>query len=113
MGDAEVMTTGIITMLSFRGNFETARRFLHEQGYIPNALSKRRFNRRLHRISELFLTLFSILGEIWNSLNESTIYVIDSFPMLPVTTTASVVPNDTEEKYGEVVKPEKRRSFTA
>ena len=51
MSDAEVMTTAIIAMLYFRGNFETARRFLHDHGYIPNTLSKSRFNRRLHRIA--------------------------------------------------------------
>ncbi len=35
MSDAEVMTTAIIAMLYFRGNFEAARRFLHDHGYIP------------------------------------------------------------------------------
>lgn len=82
MSDAEVMTTAISAMLYFRGNFEVARRFMREQGYIPNALSKSRFNRRLHRIAELFLSLFSTLGETWKALNERSIYVIDSFPMI-------------------------------
>lgn len=81
MSDAEVMTTAIIAMLYFRGNFEAARRFLQSHGYIPNTLSKSRYNRRLHRIAGLFLTLFSILGETWKGLNESSIYVIDSFPI--------------------------------
>jgi len=81
MSDAEVMTTAIIAMLYFRGNYEVARRFLHDHGYIPHALSKSRFNRRLHRIAELFLTLFGMLGETWKALNESSIYVIDSFPI--------------------------------
>jgi hypothetical protein len=81
MSDAEVMTTALIAMLYFRGNFEAARRFLHDHGYLPKMLSKSRFNRRLHRISDLFLTLFSLLGETWKSLNENSIYVIDSFPI--------------------------------
>jgi hypothetical protein len=81
MSDAEVMTTAIIAMLYFRGNYEVARRFLRDHGYIPHALSKSRFNRRLHRIAELFLTLFGMLGETWKALNESSIYVIDSFPI--------------------------------
>ncbi len=81
MSDAEIMTTAIIAMLYFRGNFETARRFMSDQGYLPHALSKSRFNRRLHRIAELFLSLFSMLGETWKTLNESSIYVIDSFPI--------------------------------
>lgn len=57
VSDAEVMTAAVIAMLYFRGNFEAARRFLHDQGYLPQALSKSRFNRRLHRIADLFLTL--------------------------------------------------------
>jgi len=81
MSDAEVMTTAIIAMLYFRGNFEAARRFLQSHGYIPNTLSKSRYNRRLHHIAEQFLTLFSMLGETWKGLNESSIYVIDSFPI--------------------------------
>jgi len=81
MSDAEIMTAAITAMLYFRGNFEVARRFLQGQGYVPNALSKSRFNRRLHRIADLFLALFSMLGETWKDLNENSIYVIDSFPI--------------------------------
>jgi hypothetical protein len=82
MSDAEVMTTALIAMLYFRGNFEAARRFLYDHGYLTNPLSKSRFNRRLHRIADLFLTLFSLLGETWKSLNENSIYIIDSFPIV-------------------------------
>lgn len=81
MSDAEVMTAAIVAMLYFRGNFEMARRFLQVHGYIPDILSKSRFNRRLHRTAELFLTLFSLLGETWKNLNENSIYIIDSFPI--------------------------------
>jgi hypothetical protein len=81
LSDAEVMTIAIVAMLFFRGNFEVARRFLHEQGYLPTVLSKSRFNRRLHRNADLFLTLFSMLGETWKALNENSLYVIDSFPI--------------------------------
>ena len=42
-------------------------------------LSKSRFNRRLHGISELFLTLFLRLGKTWQKLNERLTYVLDSF----------------------------------
>ena len=81
MSDAEVMTTAIVAMLHFRGNFELARHWLREQGYIPTMLSKSRFNRRLHRLADLFLTCFSVLGERWKDLNTGSIYVIDSFPL--------------------------------
>ena len=81
MSDAEIMTTAIIAMLYFKGNFSLASRYLFEQGYIPKMLSRSRFNRRLHRIAELFLTLFLRLGETWKKLNEKSVYVIDSYPI--------------------------------
>jgi hypothetical protein len=81
MRDAEVMTTAIVSVLFFGGNIEKARVHLQEYGYIPKMLGKSRFNRRLHRIADLFLTLFSLLGETWKALNANSIYVIDSFPI--------------------------------
>ena len=81
MNDAEVMTTAIVSVLFFSGNIEKARVHLQEYGYIPKMLGKSRFNRRLHRIADLFLTLFSLLGETWKALNANSIYVIDSFPI--------------------------------
>lgn len=44
-------------------------------------LSPSRFNRRLHRVKELFLTLFAFLGEHWKDLNSESVYIIDSFPI--------------------------------
>src|SRR5512133_480767 len=82
MSDAEVMTTAIIAMLYFKGNFCLASQYLYEHRYIPNMLSRGRFNRRLHRIADLFLTLFLRLGETWKKLNEKSVYVIDSYPMV-------------------------------
>lgn len=82
MSDAEVMTVAIVAALFFRGNFEAARRFAQDGGYVPHVLSKSRFNRRLHRIAGLFLALFSVLGETWKELNENSVYIIDSFPII-------------------------------
>ncbi len=81
MTDAEVMTTAIVAMLYFKGNFCWASRYLVEYHYIPNMLSKSRFNRRLHRMADLFLALFLRLGETWKKLNEKSVYVIDSYPI--------------------------------
>ncbi len=81
MSDAEVMTTAIVAMLYFKGNFCVAGRFLYEGNYIPGMLSRSRFNRRLHAISDLVLTLFLRLGITWKKLNENSVYVIDSFPI--------------------------------
>lgn len=81
MSDAEIMTTSIIAAVFFGANMERARIFLKEQGYIPSMLGKSRFNRRQHRISELFLTVFNMLATSWKELNEHSIYVLDSFPI--------------------------------
>jgi hypothetical protein len=81
MTDAEVITTALVAALYFRGHFKTTRHFLQEQGYMPHMLSKSRFKRRLHRLSDLVLVLFQALGETWKALNTESIYVLDSFPI--------------------------------
>jgi len=81
MTDSEVMTTAIVAALYHGGVFERAREHLRDAGYIPKMLSKSRFNRRLHRLQGLFLTLFGLLGETWKELNSQSIYVIDSYPI--------------------------------
>jgi hypothetical protein len=55
MTDAEVMTTAIIAALDYGGNLEKARRMLKREGYIPDMLSKSRFNRCWHANAHLFL----------------------------------------------------------
>jgi hypothetical protein len=60
MSAAEVITTGLVAMLLLRGNFEAARARLSAPHSIPHMLSRSRLNRRLHRLPELFLTLFEL-----------------------------------------------------
>ena len=81
MSDAEVMTTALVAATDFGGIFEKARQCLNRAAYIPTMLSKSRFNRRLHRIRTLFLTLFSVIGETWKTLSAESIYSIDTFPI--------------------------------
>ncbi len=81
MKDAEVMTAAIVAMLYFRGNFRLSCQFLCEYGYMPRMLSRSRFNRRLHRIADLFLSLFRSLGKHWQQLNEHSTDVLDSYPI--------------------------------
>jgi hypothetical protein len=81
MTDAEVMTTAIVAALYYGGNMETARGTLREQGYIPRMLSKSRFNRRYHRLANLFGTLFDLLGQTGKELNDTATYILDSFPI--------------------------------
>jgi hypothetical protein len=81
MSDSEVMTTAIVAMLYFGGNFERARDHLLEYGYVPQMLSKSRFNRRLHRIGHLTLSLFATLAEVFKQWNDESLYLIDSLPI--------------------------------
>ena len=81
MSDAEVITTGLVAMLFCRGNFEAARALLRTPRFMPHRLSRRRLNRRLHRLTDLFLRLFDLLGNTWTQLNTESIYVIDSSPV--------------------------------
>jgi hypothetical protein len=81
MSDAEVMTTAIVATLYFGGSFARARRLLEVPYYIPNMLSKSRFNRRVHRVKPLLLTLFTCLAEVWKELNADSTYSIDTFPI--------------------------------
>ena len=68
MSDAEILTTAIVAMRWFGGNYESARKLLKQPQYIPRMLSKSRFNRRLHRIQHLVQTVFAMLGELWKDL---------------------------------------------
>jgi Transposase DDE domain len=81
MNDAEIMTTAVIASLFFRGNHESARAMLKQHGYIPHMVSKSRFSRRLHRLKEIFISLFNLLAQIWKTLNTAAVYVIDSLPI--------------------------------
>src|SRR5215510_9703921 len=76
MNDAEIMTTAFIAALFFRGNHESALALLKQYGYIPHMISKSRLSRRLHRIKEICIILFDLLGQTWKMLNTDAIYVI-------------------------------------
>jgi hypothetical protein len=81
MSNAEVITTGLVAMLCFPGNDESARALLSVPRYIPHMLSRSRLNRRLHRLNELSLTPFERLGQRWKYLNTESIDIIDCFPV--------------------------------
>jgi hypothetical protein len=58
-----------------------ASRFLYDGNFIPKMFTKSRFNRCLHNIADLFLTLFLRLGDTWKQLNEKSVYMVDSYPI--------------------------------
>ena len=81
MSAAEAMTTALVAAELFGGNQQMARWLLKEQGYIPNMLSKTRFNRRLHQIAPMFQTLFESIAADCKAQNSHQIYAIDSYPV--------------------------------
>src|SRR5262245_61591567 len=74
VSDAEVVTTGLVVMLFLRSNCGAARTLLSTSRSIPHMLSRSRLNRRLHRLRDLFLTFFELLGHTWKSLNLGSVY---------------------------------------
>lgn len=83
VSDAEILTTALVAALYFGGNFQRAHGFLHDQGYLPNKLSRSRLIRRIHRCEPFLMPLFHALAEAGHHLNTDSLYIIDSFP-LPV-----------------------------
>jgi hypothetical protein len=51
-------------------------------GCIPSIRGESRFNRRWHRLVDLFWTWFILLGETWNLLDTHSIHIIDGFPVV-------------------------------
>jgi hypothetical protein len=82
LSTAEVMSVALLAAAFFGGNVEASRSFLDEYGYIQKAISKSRFNRRLHAIDpSLWRTLFDLLAEVFKHNNATESYVVDSLPV--------------------------------
>jgi hypothetical protein len=82
LSTAEVMSVALLAAAFFGGNVEASRSFLDEYGYIQKAISKSRFNRRLHAIdSSLWQQLFDLLAEVFKQNNPDQSYVVDSLPV--------------------------------
>jgi len=82
LSTAEGMSTALAAAALFGGNIEASRSFLDEYGYIPKAISKSRFNRRLHAIdSSLWQMLFDLLAEVFKQSHPEQTYVVDSLPV--------------------------------
>jgi hypothetical protein len=82
LSTAEVMSVALVAAVFFGGNIEASRSFLDEYGYIPKAISKSRFNRRLHAVDPcLWRTLFDLLAEVFKHNNPDNSYVVDSLPI--------------------------------
>lgn len=79
--DSEIITTAFVSALYFSGHHDNARMFMKAKGYCPAMLSTSRFNRRLHRLSELLYRLFEQLGQHLKDMAGATDYLLDSFPV--------------------------------
>ena len=81
MSDAEVITSALVAARFFGGNQEQACNYLLEHGLVPKMLSKSRFSRRWHRLFLPLLDLCDYLGQVLKSINSSSEYLLDSFPV--------------------------------
>jgi hypothetical protein len=81
MTDAEIITTALVAALFFSGNQVLARAYMRDHGLIPTMLEKSRFCRRWNQLSMLLDDLFHQLGMILKQINDSTEYLLDSFPV--------------------------------
>lgn len=79
--DAEVITTALVAMLFFGGNFERSRAFLRASGLMPRMLSRSRFSRRITRLRDIVGMIFHQLGLTLKELNLESRYSLDSFPV--------------------------------
>jgi len=81
MTDAEVIATAIISAMFFSGNMEKARSFMSSNGIVKNMLGKSRFCRRVHAVADLIYDMFHQLGSVLKTINISSEYIVDSFPI--------------------------------
>lgn len=79
--DAEVIAVALTAARFFEGNFEETWRQLIDGGYMMRRLSRSRFNRRLHAVSDLLKELFHLLGEGWKKSGDEQVFLVDSFPV--------------------------------
>ena len=82
MTPAEVMTTALTATFLFNNHLDKGREFLLHDKAIPNMLSKSRFNRRLHNISDLlWKAFFEWVSKRNLNKNEATQFIVDTFPI--------------------------------
>jgi IS5 family transposase len=81
VSDAEVITTAFVAALNHKGELEGTCQFMKDYGFIPDMLSPSRFNRRLHRLAELIMSLLFTLGEDLKAMAGAADYRMDSYPV--------------------------------
>ena len=77
ISSAEILTVAIVAAKFFHNHHVRALCMLQQTGYLPQ-LSVSRFNRRLHALQDVLLTIVSVLGEMPGS---GHVFVIDTMPV--------------------------------
>lgn len=116
VGDAQILTTALVAMLDYGGNYQKALTKIGEQGIFSRSLSRSRFSRRLTRLTDLVYLLFHQLGSTVKDLNYESRYRLDSFPV-PVCDNIRIGRNRLtretfdKEQYRGVITSKKRYFF--
>lgn len=80
VSDSIVLTTAIISARFFYSNQAAAMKYMADSHKVI-MLEKSTFNRRLHRLAATLGVLFYYLADFFKTLNLSSQYLIDSFPV--------------------------------
>ena len=81
INDAQVITTALIAMLYFGGNYQKSLSSIKEAEIFTDSLSRSRYSRRLNRLTDLIHLLFHQLGSTLKELNYESRYSLDSYPV--------------------------------
>jgi hypothetical protein len=81
INDAQVITTALIAMLYFGGNYQKSLSSIKEAEIFSATLSRSRYSRRLNRLTDLIHLLFHKLGSTLKELNYESRYSLDSYPV--------------------------------
>ena len=75
MSTSEILTTAIVGVKFFGGNYKKSRMFLSNHNYINSMLSESRFIRRPNLIDQaIFQGIFSVMSEIFKKNNSDNVY---------------------------------------
>ncbi len=77
ISSAEIVTVAVVAAKYFQNHHERALCMLQQTHYLPR-LSVSRFNRRLHALQEVLMSVVSWLGEL---LTTGDVFVIDTMPV--------------------------------
>lgn len=80
ISNAEVLLIGYMAVSDFNGNYFKAHQYA-KMMHLVKAIDYTRFLRRLAKINKVLSTLFVFLSSLFQRLNGTQIYSVDSFPV--------------------------------